>query len=86
MQNSIYNHRITVYFLAHVPLKTNPANIREKLRDFVKRRSLDRPNPNSPNNPKRKTVSKNNFVTVSLSGEVQYETETRMSFVGASFE
>jgi len=45
-------------FLAHLPVKTNPANIREKLRDFVKRRSLDRPNPTSPTTPKRNTVSK----------------------------
>jgi len=50
---------------SHVPLKSNPANIREKLRDFVKRRSLDRPNPSSPNNPKssnsQNTPSPNNL-------------------------
>lgn len=43
---------------SHLPVKTNPANIREKLRDFVKRRSLDRPNPTSPTTPKS-SISQN---------------------------
>lgn len=42
-----------ILFLAHLPVKSNPDNIREKLRDFVKRRSLDRTNPTSPTSPKR---------------------------------